>query len=88
MRFGTLRYGKAAVIKAINEAKCYQKTAALHKFFPRESERYDDKIVRTLMAAHTVGSAEWQERAEAIADSVHGPRLCHIYNLFGGIRHW
>ena len=58
-----LLHGKAAVIKAINEAKCYQKTAALHKFFPRESERYDDRIVRTLTAGYTVGSAEWQERA-------------------------
>lgn len=76
-------YGKAAVIKAIDEAKCYQKKRALQKLFPGEGERYNDEIVRALMAKYTVGSAEWQERAEDIADSTHGPRLRQIYNIFG-----
>ena len=28
-------YGKTAAIRAINEAKCYQKRRPLQKFFPR-----------------------------------------------------
>jgi hypothetical protein len=50
--------------------------------FPEEGERYDDETVLTLMAEYTVGSSECQERAEAIAGLVRGPRLRHIYNLF------
>ena len=79
-----LLYGKAAVVKAIIEAKSYQKRSALYKFFPDgEEDCYDDGTVRALMAKYTVGSAEWHERAEVIASSIHGPRLRRIYSLFG-----
>ena len=63
-------YSTTAAVTAIDEAKSFQKRRALLEFFPAEGERYDDETVRALMAKFTVGSEEWHERAEAIADSI------------------
>ena len=63
-------YGKTSVVTAIDEAKSFQKRRTLLNTFPEEGERYDDETVRALMAKFTVGSEEWHERAEAIADSI------------------
>jgi len=55
--------------------------------FPRGTEQYDKNTVKLLLHPFPVGSKEWREQADKIADAKpHGPNLSTICRMFRG--HW
>ena len=73
---------RSGVIKAIKTSTYGPRAEAMNKWFPNGKAVYANETITMLLKGYVVGTEKWKERVRGISNSVHGPSIETIYEIY------